>query len=599
MKFLRNFLASLLAVLVGLLILPMIFFAIVGGILGSMEKPVVLQPESVLKIDLAEPIVDSPNFDMMGQFDPQTMQSIQPLSLFRVLTALDVAKVDPNIKGIYLRMNGMGGVAGSGLAEELRRALEEFKQSGKFIVSYNETYTQGSYYLASVADKIYLTPQGGFEWMGLSSELMFYKGLFDKLGINVEIFRPTVCKYKSAVEPYFLDKMSAANREQMEALMHSMWGTISKTVAEARKIDPETLNRIADGLEVTLAPEALKAGFVDGVIYEDEMNKVFSDLGVRENAEGGFNMITLGEYVSLKVFPVMMYPKNQVAVVYADGEIVDGEGSGAKIFGNSLAEKIRKVRLDENVKAVVLRVNSPGGSALASDIIWREIELLRDKKPVVVSMGSYAASGGYYISSGSDLILANRMTLTGSIGVFGMIPNVGKALEKNLGVTFDGVKTNKEASMSLMRELSPVQKKAIMRGVDDIYSRFTHLVSDGRNLEYEKVLELAGGRVWSGADALEIGLADGIGGLKEAIALAVERAGMGEKFSVREVTDEATWLAELLSSLNSSQMKLLSKMGVMSLLTDENVVADRFDQLREAVSQRGIVMYCPYKLTLE
>ena len=599
MKFLRTFLASLLAVLVGLLVLPMILFSLFAGALASFEKPVVLRPESVLKIDLAEPVVDSPNFDPMGQFNPTTFESVQPISLFRVLQAIDAAKVDPMIKGIYLRMNGTGGIQGPGLMEEVRRALVEFKQTGKFIVSYNEIYTQGSYYLASAADKIYLTPQGSFEWVGMSSELMFYKGLFEKLGIDVQIFRPTVCKYKSAVEPYFLKQMSPANREQMEALVGSMWGTISKTVAESRNIAPEALQAVADGLEVSLADEALKAGFIDGVIYEDQMDGVFADLGVTLNEEGRCNMISLGEYASMKALPLTLYPDNQVAVVYADGDIVDGEGEGQHIFGNTLAEKIRKVRMDSSVKAVVLRVNSPGGSALASDIIWREVELLRAEKPVIVSMGSYAASGGYYISSCSDMILCNQMTLTGSIGVFGMIPNVGDALQRNLGITFDGVRTNKESSMTLTKALSPAQKAMIMRGVDGIYSRFTHLVSDGRNLDYDKVLDIAGGRVWSGTDALKIGLADGIGGLKDAIAMAVSRANMGENFSVKEVVDEPTFLTQLLASMNGQQMELLSKLGVCSLVEAAAPVMSEVDQIRQAVSQRGIVMYCPYHISLE
>lgn len=600
MKFLRNFLASLLAVVVGMLVIPFIGISMLAGVVAALgDKPVVLKPESILKIDLQEPIVDSPNFDMMGNFDPMTMESITPITLYKVLQAIDAAKVDPNIKGIYLRMNGKGGIQGTALMEELRRELEEFKATGKFIVSYNEVYTQGSYYLASVADKIYLTPQGSMEWVGMASDLMFYKGLFDKLGIKVEIFRPTVCKYKSAVEPYFLDKMSPANREQMETLIGSMWSTISNTVAKSRNIAPEKLQEIADGLQVSLPAEALAAGFVDGLIYEDQMNDVFKELGVAENADHGYNMISLGEYASLKAMPLVMNPSNKVAVIYADGQIVDGEGAGQQIFGNSLVEKIRRVRMDEDVKSVVLRVNSPGGSALASDIIWREVELLRAVKPVIVSMGSYAASGGYYISSCSDMIMANEMTLTGSIGVFGMIPSVGKALEKNLGVTFDGVKTNKESMMSLTRSLSPAQKAMIMRGVDGIYGRFTHLVAEGRNLDYDKVLDIAGGRVWSGADARKIGLVDGFGGLKQAISVAVERAGMGEDFSVEEITDEPDFFTELFASMNASQTSLLAKLGIRNPLAEFDPAVAKLNQIREAMSVSGTVMYCPYQIELQ
>ena len=414
MNFIKTFLAGLLAVVVGTFLVFFLWIFILLGIAGSMEKSVAVHPESILKIDFSEVLTDAPSSDPLAGLDLMTLQTQRQLPLLKALRALEAARDDDRIKGIYLRMNGTGGVTGSAILEELREALVEFKQSGKFIVAYNETYSQGGYYLASVADKIYMQPEGMMEWAGLSMNLMFYKGLLDKLDLKAEVFRPTACKYKSAVEPYILPKMSDANREQMQALVNSMWNTIAGSVAEARGIDLKELNRITDKLEVSLPEDALEHGFVDSLIYEDQMKDIFAELGVASDSDGEYNFITLGEYASQVGADLKNISADQVAVVYADGAIVDGEGFGKEIYGNTLAATLAGVRDDEKVKAVVLRVNSPGGSALASDVIWREMELLKAEKPVVVSMGSYAASGGYYISCPADVIVADKLTLTGS-----------------------------------------------------------------------------------------------------------------------------------------------------------------------------------------
>ena len=427
MNFVKTFLAGLLAVVVGMFLVFFLWIFLLLGIAGSMEKSVAVYPESILKIDFSEMLTDAPSSDPLAGIDVTTLQSMPQLSLFKALRALEAAAADDRIKGIYLRMNGTGGIAGTALLEELREALEEFKQSGKFVVAYNETYSQGQYYLASVADRIYLQPEGGMDWSGLASNVTFYKGLLDKLDLNVEIFRPTACRYKSAVEPFILEKMSPSNREQMQALVNSMWGTISGAVCAARGIDSVEMRRITDNLEVTLADEALKYGFVDELLYEDQMNDVFDSLGV-ESDGGDYRFVTLGEYAAQVGADLKNISADRVAIVYADGQIVDGEGYGREIYGNTLAAKLADVRRDDQVKAVVVRVNSPGGSALASDVIWREMELLRAEKPVIVSMGSYAASGGYYISCPADVIVADRTTLTGSIGVFGMFLNPIDAL---------------------------------------------------------------------------------------------------------------------------------------------------------------------------
>ena len=587
MNFVKTFLAGLLAVIVGTFLVFFLWIFILLGIAGSMEKSVAVHPESILKIDFSEVLTDAPSSDPLAGIDLMTLQTTRQLSLFKALRAIEAAGADDRIKGIYLRMNGGGGVTGSALLEELREALLEFKQSGKFIVAYNETYSQGQYYLASVADKIYLQPEGGMEWSGLASDVMFYKGLLDKLDLRAEVFRPTACKYKSAVEPFILDKMSAANREQMQALVNSMWGTISGAVCESRGIDSVKMRRITDNLQVTLPEEALEYGFVDSLLYEDQMEDVFAELGVSDD----YDFITLGDYASQVGADLKNISADQVAIVYADGQIVDGEGYGKEIYGNTLAAKIAGVRDDEKVKAVVLRVNSPGGSALASDVIWREVELLRAEKPVVVSMGSYAASGGYYISCPADVIVADKLTLTGSIGVFGMILDTREALKNKLGITIDGVQSNASSSFLATQPLTPVQHSMIMRGVDKVYTTFTNDVAEGRNLPIEKVLDIAGGRVWSGADALGIGLIDTYGGLKTAIALAVDKADLGDNYRVTEVTETPTGFAAFIASLNMSVREAFTRSELGLMMKDYNTV-------REAFRQQGVLMYSPYKVEI-
>ena len=591
MNFIKTFLAALLAFVLGSLAILLFGMFILFAIAGSMERTVTVKEGSILRIDFSEVINDAPSSDPLAAFDFRTLQSTRQLSLLKVLRTLEAAAVDDRIEGIYLRMNGTGGVTGTALIEELREAIELFKQSGKFVVAYNETYSQGQYYLASAADRIYLQPEGGMDWSGLSTSLMFYKGLFDKLDLKAEVFRPTVCKYKSAVEPYILDRMSEANREQMQALVDSMWGTIAEAVAASRGIDVERLNEIADKLQVTLPEDALKYGFVDGLLYEDQMKEVFAELGVEDDGEGNYDFVSLGDYASMVGVDLDNLGADRVAVVYADGQIVDGEGYGDAVYGNSLAAELADVRRDEKVKAVVVRVNSPGGSALASDVIWREMELLRAEKPVVVSMGSYAASGGYYISCPADVIVADRLTLTGSIGVFGMFLNPIDALKNKLGITLDGVKSNASAGMGSVEPLTPAQRASIMRGVDKVYETFTQDVAAGRNLPIEKVLDIAGGRVWSGSDALGIGLIDAYGGLKTAIALAVDKAGLGENFRVVEVTQQPSGLAAMLSTLNVSVRKAFVRSELQELFGG-------YDRVQRLLRMQGVLMYSPYEVEL-
>ncbi len=589
MNFAKTFLAALLALVVGFFVVSFFWVILLVALAGSSSESISIDENSILKIDLSEAITDAPSKSPFAGLDFMTLQSTEQIHLLKALSAIKAAAEDERIEGIYLNFTGSGGVVGTATMEELRAAIADFKLSGKFVVSYNEVYSQGGYYLASVADKIYLQPEGGMDFTGLSSGTMFFKGLFDKLDIKAEIFRPTSCKYKSAVEPYFLKKMSKENRAQMQQLINSMWSTISAEVAASRSISVEKLNLLADNLSVTLPEEALEYGFVDGLIYEDQMRDKFIELGVELGEDEEPEFVSLGDYASQLTPDVDKIGAEKVAVIYANGAIVSGYGSEDQVYGNALAEELAELREDDDIKAVVLRVNSPGGSALASDVIWREMELLKAEKPVVVSMGSYAASGGYYIAAPADVILADKMTLTGSIGVFGAMFDLSETMQDKLGITYDEVNSNENSGFSQFKSLTSVQRRAIMRGVDKVYDRFTSLVAEGRNLPIEKVLSVAEGRVWSGEEALKLGLVDGIGGIEMAIAMAAEKADLGDEYRVVEKIDTPEGLAAVLASLNVElkQRFELSELGG---------AVKEYNAVREVMEQSGIVMYSPYRV---
>ena len=591
MNFSKTFLAGLLAFVVGNILIAMLWGLFVMGLVGALSATTGIDDNSILRIDLSENIVEAPPADPFAGVDFRTMTATPYVTLFEALRAIDAAKNDPRIKGIYIRPNGQGTVSVTVL-EELRAAIIDFKQeSGKFVLAYNEAYGQSGYYLATAADGVYLQPEGLLDWHGIAANTMFYKGLLDKLDLKVEVFRPTACKYKSAVEPFILTKMSDANREQMSQLVRSMWRVIAGDVAESRGLTVEQLDGYADELSAILPDEALKNGLIDGLKYEDEMDDLFAEAGVESDGDGQYSFVSLGEYAS-QVGPDMQHiGADRVALLYADGQIVDGEGYDA-VYGNTLAAKIRKLRLDSGVKAVVLRVNSPGGSALASDVIWREMELLKAVKPVIVSMGDYAASGGYYISAPADAIVADRLTLTGSIGVFGMFLDAGDAMKQKLGVTVDAVKSNRSADMSIFRGLTPTERAMMLRSVDRVYETFTNLVAEGRNLPIEKVLDIAGGRVWSGVDALEIGLVDSCGGLKSAIAVAVDKAGLGEEYLIEEVREAPQGLAAIVAALNAQVEAHVEHAALFDLY-------DEYRHVRDALAQQGVLAYCPYRFAFE
>ena len=597
MKFFKIFLATLLALIVSSVLSWVLFLIIFVGMAGSMGQTTkaVITPQTIVKIDFAENITEAPTKNPMAGFDYTSMTMAKSTHLLKVLQSIEAAKGDERVKGIYLNFTGGGGVT-TGAMEEIRTALVDFKQSGKFVVAYNEGYSQGTMYLASVADKIYLHPEGAFSWVGMAQTSIFFKGALDKLGLNAEAIRPTVCKYKSAVEPYIRKEMSKENKAQMQTMVDDMWGVLVGAIAESRNLDAKKLMQLADKLEVTQPEDALKHGLVDALIYEDEMNDKFAEYGVEKGIDGEYNIISLGDYMALApVLPKFGAPA--VGVVYAEGQIFDGEGEDDNIYSANLVEALKKARKDKDIKAVVFRVNSPGGSALASDVIWREVELLRKEKPVIVSMGSYAASGGYYISAGADAIIADKMTLTGSIGVFGMLLEGENMLNKRLGITTDVVKTGRSADFGTgimgvgVRKITDLERKTLLRSVDKVYETFTTKVSNGRNLPMEKVLDIAQGRVWSGARAVELGLADANGGLREAIAVAVDKAGIAENFRVTEVLEELSPMAQMMQQLN---------MQAKAYLFDAETLeaAEYYNSLKREVAREGVQAYCPYAFSL-
>ena len=597
MKFFKIFLASLLALVVGTVLSFILCIAVFVGMAGSMGNTTqaVITPQTIVKIDFAENITEAPTKNPMAGFDYSTMTMAKSAHLLKVLQSIEAAKNDARVKGIYLNFTGAGGVT-TGAVEELRAALIDFKQSGKFVVAYNEGYSQGTMYLASAADKIYLHPEGGFSWTGMAQTSIFFKGALDKLGLNAEAIRPTVCKYKSAVEPYIRKEMSKENKAQMQTLVDDMWSVLVGTIAESRNLDAKKLMKLADNLEITQPEDALKHGLVDALIYEDEMDAKFAEYGVEKGIDGEYNIISLGEYMTLApVLPKFGAPA--VGIVYAEGSIYDGAGEDDNVYSANLVEVLKKARKDKEIKAVVFRVNSPGGSALASDVIWREVELLRKEKPVIVSMGSYAASGGYYISSGADAIIADKMTLTGSIGVFGLLLEGENMLNKRLGITTDVVKTGRSADFVAnvmgvgVRKITDLERKTLLRSVDKVYETFTSKVSNGRNLPMEKVLDLAQGRVWSGTRAVELGLADANGGLREAIAVAADKAGIVDKFRVTEVLEDLSPMAQMMQSLN-----MQAKAYFLDAETMEAV--EYYNSLKREVAREGVQAYCPYAFSI-
>jgi protease-4 len=444
------------------------------------------------------------------------------IGLNDILVNIKKAKTDNNIKGIFLDESYM--LSGQATTEEIRNALIDFKKSGKFIVAYSEVYTQGFYYLASVADKVYINPKGIFEFRGFHSQITFLKGALDKLGIEAQVIK--VGTYKSAVEPFILDKMSDANRMQINSYLGSLYDYFLTGISRSRKINKDSLFNLANNLSIQFPEDALKYKLVDGLKYKDE---VLDELKQRTDIEtkSDLHNVELVDYTNTIANGGndKKEPKNHIAVIYATGEIAGGDGDENSIGSEKISSALRKVRLDDKVKAVVLRINSPGGSSLASDVIWREVLLTKKVKPIIVSMGDVAASGGYYIACAADSIIAEPNTITGSIGIFAIIPNLQKLFNNKLGITFDGVKTGKYADLGdVSRPLSPEEKAIIQNSVNRGYDDFTKAVAKGRHKTPAYIDSIGQGRVWTGTQAIKIGLVDRLGNINDAIHSAAKMA---------------------------------------------------------------------------
>ena len=534
--FLRNTLSSFLAMIfLFVLVIVFIFYLI------PKEEVVFVKDNSVLKIEFKDPVLDRTSENPFSDIDLLNSSTEGSVEFKDILDNIEKAKNDDKIKGIYLNFSSVN--AGFSQIEEIRNKLLDFKESGKFIYSYADSYSQSAYYLASVSDKIALNPEGIIELKGLSAEIMFYKGLMDKLGIDAQIIRHG--KFKGAVEPFMYNQMSNENREQIEKLLNSISDYMVDGIATEREgITSEEIHKMINNMYLSSPRKCLEGGIIDKIAYQDQ---ILSDLEDKSEHE-----ITLTDYMKVKN-PKTSVSDNKIAIIYATGEINTGKGSYNTIGSETTVEAIREASEDENVKAIVLRVNSPGGSALASEIIWREINLAKQKKKVVVSMGDYAASGGYYIACNADKIFANNSTLTGSIGVFGIVPNTKNFLNEKLGVYIETVKTHKHSDIANgYRKLSNDELNVIQNSVEDIYETFITHVSEGRGIPVRKVDEIGQGRVWSGTDALSIGLIDEIGGLEDAIASAADLSSL-EDYRIITLPKKTDMFEEFIESFSAKQ----------------------------------------------
>ena len=519
----KQFFKFVLATIVGLIVTTFILVVIIIGYIAAVsgDKTVDVDSNSVLHIAFTTPIAERTPENPLSGLGFLGLNEDKSIGLNDILANIKKAKTDDNIKGIFLDESYMS----SGLAttEEIRNALIDFKKSGKFIIAYSEIYTQGFYYLASVADKVYLNPKGIFELKGFSQQITFFKGAMDKLGIEAQIIK--VGTYKSAVEPYFLTKMSDANRLQVNSYLGSLYDHFLTGISNSRNIKKDSLFSYANDMQVRQPEDALKFKLVDGLKYKDEVLTILKErVGI--SFKDDLKSVDLGDYTKSDADNNDKdESKNNIAVVYASGEINGGEGDDNTIGSEGVSRALRKVRLDNKVKAVVLRVNSPGGSSLASDVIWREVMLTKKVKPIIVSMGDYAASGGYYISCAADSIIAEPNTVTGSIGIFAILPNMQKFFNDKLGVTFDGVKTGKYADLGgIDRPLTPEERTILQNQVDHGYDDFTKAVATGRHKTQAYINSIGQGRVWTGQQAIKLGLVDRLGNITDAVNSAAKMA---------------------------------------------------------------------------
>ena len=567
--FWRSFWASILAYIVLSTLVIFLINVVVFSLAGSLMKSdgLKISDNSYLEMNLNFDIKERGGIETTNDFNNPISKSY---GIHQIGSVLEKAKNDERIKGIVLKISNVN--MGLSTIDNLRDYLKAFKSSGKFIIAYGETFSMGAFYLNSIADKIYLYPEGMIDFRGLGSEMMFFKKALDNLDVDVQIIRGKGNKFKGAVEPFMYEKMSAENKLQISKLLDDVWKNMTHNIKDSRDISLESLNEIADSIYSYNSTGCLKYNLVDNLIYEDQLDSIIKkNIGV--NKDDKVQNILFKKYLDGKSTKTRMnFGQNNgnIAVVYALGTIVSGKGLDGEMGSTTIVKAINKAKNDSSIKAVVLRVNSPGGSALASDVIWRSVEKTKEIKPVIVSMGDLAASGGYYISCGADRIFAEPNTITGSIGVFGMIPNLGRMLENKIGITFDRVETNDHAAMTMFSPLDKKELSTIQKGVDEIYESFISKVAFGRDgLKKSDVHNVAMGRVWSGKEALDLELVDEIGDLQSAIKFAANKVGL-EKTEIKLVHYPKIENDELLQILSSLDLETKSSSEIMNYVKNIN-----------------------------
>lgn len=583
----KDFLKYTLATITGIFLVSILFFIIMLASISAMvsagNKQASISDNSILVLKAGVTIPDRGDSNPLAGFDIVNMTITQAPGLNDILRNIKKASSDEKIKGILIE----NGIAPSGWAtvEEIRHALEEFRASGKFVIAYSDyLLTQEGYYLSTSADKIFINPISSIDFKGLSGEVMFYKEALEKLGVDVQVTRHG--KFKGAVEPFILDELSKENEEQIRTYVGSIWNHVVENISKARGLTPQKINELADNLAGYIPESAHENGLIDGLVYRDALIdtlKIRSGLTIDDK----IMMVPMTKYTKVPDPQKMVSARNKISVIYASGTIVMGKGTQDNIGGNAYGDLIRKERKDSAVKAIVLRVNSPGGNAIASEIIWKELELAAKVKPVIISMGNYAASGGYYISASGTKIFANPTTITGSIGVFGLLPNAGKLLDQKLGISTETVNTNKNSDFpSVFRPMTAYEKLMMQSSVDKIYSDFVSRVSTGRSMDYEAVDSIGQGRVWSGTDAIGLGLVDAMAGLTASIDSAAALAGV-DKYSIKELPVQEEPYAKLISQLSGD-----AKLRILKRELGESF---RFlEELRAIKELSGIQARMPY-----
>ena len=587
----KNFLSSLLATIVGILIMIIVIIIILAGIIAastSKEVPDVKE-NSVLLARFNAPIADRSDENPFTKLLSGNPYMEETMGLNQILKDLDKAEDDENIKGIFLNPSMVS--ARYAILGEIRDALLDFKESGKFIYAFADSYTQRSYYLASVADSVFMTPEGMFLFAGLGAEVTFYKNALEKIGVEMQVIRHG--SFKSAGEKFTREDLSEENREQIEGYMGAVWDKITGDISESRDISVEELNRLTDELASLDSERMVEAGMIDGLIYYDEMISLMKEkLGVDE--EDDLEAITLKKYKLVPAKKKKEYSRDKVAVIYAMGTVIDGNAGEGYVGSERISKAIRKARRDKTVKAIVFRVNSPGGGATASDVIYREARLASETKPFVVSMGDVAASGGYYIAAPADTILANPATITGSIGVVFRIPNMKELLNDKLGITTDVVKTNTHSNILTVSDpLDPSERRLIQKEVDEFYDSFVSIVAEGRGLSYEEVDAAGGGKVYAGMDALELGLIDMFGGLERSIEVAAEMAGL-ENYRIQSLPKLEDPLTVLMKELSGGSMARADRI-IKEKLGDQYI---HYRNIHDAQEMKGLQAIIPCEIEL-